>query len=161
MPEFDAVIQCPPDAPRAAYICVPFDVKETFGTKGRVAVRGTFDAEEYRGTIQPMTGGHVIGVSVEMRKALGKITGDSIHVIMERDPEERTVEIPPDLSTALNNNPAARDYFNKLSYSHRKEYVGHIIEAKKPETRARRVTDTITELNKESAIHSEAFVANG
>ena len=139
MPEFDAVIQSPPDAPRAAYICVPFDVREVFGTKARVAVKGTFDGKEYRGTIQPMTGGHVIGVNAEMREALGKTTGDTIHVVMEQDAEERTVEVPADLLTALDSNPAARDYFNKLPYSHKKEYISHIIEAKRPETRARRV----------------------
>ncbi len=150
MPEFDAVIQSPPDAPRAAYICVPFDVKEVFGTKARVAVKGTFDDQKYSGTIQPMTGGHVIGVSAEVRKALGKNTCDSIHVVMEQDAEERTVEIPADLMTALDSNPAARDYFNKLPYSHRKEYVEYITEAKKPDTRVRRVEKTIDDLDNQS-----------
>ncbi|MEL7562947.1 YdeI/OmpD-associated family protein [Dehalogenimonas sp. 4OHTPN] len=146
MPEFDAVIQSPPDAPKAAYIHVPFDVKEVFGTRARVAVKGTFDNREYRGTIQPMTGGHVIGLSAGMRKALGKTTGDTIHVTMEMDSEERAVEIPADLSTALDSRPAARDHFNKLPYSHQKEYVEHITEAKKPETRARRVEKTVETL---------------
>ncbi|MEN8615165.1 YdeI/OmpD-associated family protein [Dehalogenimonas sp. THU2] len=146
MPEFDAIIQSPPDAPRAAFICVPFDVKETFGTRARVAVKGTFDGVEYRGTIKPMTGGHVIGVNAEIRKALGKHTGDTIHVIMEKDTEQRTVEIPADLLTALDNNPAAHDYFNKLPYSHRNEYVENIIEAKKPETRTRRVEKMVNDL---------------
>jgi hypothetical protein len=143
MPEFDAVIQSPPDAPRAAFIRVPFDVKAAFGTRARVAVKGAFDGREYRGTSQPMTGGHVIGLSAGMRKALGKTTGDTIHVTMERDTEERAVEIPADLSTALDSQPAARDYFNKLPYSHQKEYVNHVTEAKKPETRARRVEKTV------------------
>jgi citrate lyase gamma subunit len=147
MVEFDAVIQSPPDAPRAAYICVPFDVKEVFGTKARVAVKGTFDSNEYRRTIQPMTGGHVIGVSAEMRKALDKNTGDTIHVVMERDAEERTVEIPADLSTALDSHLGARDYFNNLPYSHRKEYFEHITDAKTPETRARRLEKTIEMLS--------------
>jgi len=141
--EFYAVIQSPPDAPRAAYICVPFDVNEVFGTRARVAVKGTFDGKPYRGTIQPMTGGHVIGVNSEMRKFLGKKAGDSIHVVMEKDTEERTVEIPTDLSAALDKNPAARGHFNKLPYSHKKEYVEYITEAKKPETRVRRVENIV------------------
>jgi len=146
LPEFEAVIQSPPDAPRAAYICVPFDVEEVFGTRARVAVKGTFDGRPYRGTIQPMTGGHVIGIDAEMRKSLGKNAGDSIHVMMEKDTEERTVVIPADLSTALDKNPVSRDRFDKLSYSHRKEYVEYITEAKKPETRSRRIQKTIGEL---------------
>jgi hypothetical protein len=144
--EFDAVIQSPPEAPRAAYICVPFDVETVFGTKGRVAVKGTFDGQAYRGTIQPMTGGHVIGVSAEMRKALGKKTGDTFHVMMERDEAERTVEIPADLLIALDKNPSARDHFNKLNYSHRKEYVEYVTEAKTAETRTRRIENTLCEL---------------
>lgn len=143
MPEFDAVIQSPPDAPKAAYIRVPFDVKAAFGTGAWVAVKGTFDGREYRGTIQPMTGGYVIGLSAGMRKMLGKNTGGTIHVTMERDTEERAVEVPADLLTALDGQPSARDYFNKLSYSHQKEYVKYITEAKKPETRARRVEKTV------------------
>jgi hypothetical protein len=145
MPEFDATIQSPPDAPRAAYICVPFeiDVKEVFGTKARVPVKGTFDGRPYRGTIQPMTGGHVIGISADMRRSLGKNTGDIIHVVMEQDTEERIIDIPADLLTALNSHPAARDFFNKLPYSHKKEYIQHITEAKKAETRARRVEKTV------------------
>ncbi len=90
-----------------------------------------------------MTGGHVIGVNADMRKALGKNTSDTIHVVMDRDAEERTVEIPADMLIALDSNPTARDYFSKLPYSHRKAYVNHITEAKKPETRARRVEKTI------------------
>jgi len=138
MVEFDAIIQSPPDAPRAAYICVPCDVKEVFGTRARVAVNGTFDSQPYRGTIQPMTGGHFIGVSAEMRTALGKNPGDTIHVVMEQDTGERTVEIPADLLTALD--------------SHKKEYVEYITEAKKPETRARRVEKTVGELTNDSVI---------
>jgi hypothetical protein len=161
MPEFDAIIQSPPDAPRAAYICVPFNVKEVFGTKARVAVKGTFDTQPYRGTIQPMTGGHVIGVNAEMRKALGKKTGDTIHVVMERDEEERTIEIPADLLTALDSNPAARDYFNKLPYIHQKKYVEHITEAKKPETRARRVEKTVEIVTAKSASRAPVYRTNG
>ncbi len=70
---------------------------------------------------------------------------------MEQDSEERTVEIPADLSTALDNNPGARDYFNNLSYSHKKEYVSHINESKTPETRARRVEKTVITIEKLSS----------
>ena len=81
-----------------------------------------------------MTGGHVIGVNAEIRKALGKTTCDAIHVVMEQDAEERPVEIPPDLLTALDSRPAARDYFNRLPYRHKKEYVEYNTESKKSET---------------------------
>jgi uncharacterized protein YdeI (YjbR/CyaY-like superfamily) len=62
---------------------------------------------------------------------------------MEQDTEERIVEIPADLLTALDSHPAARDYFDGLSYSHKKEYVEYITEAKKLETRVGRVRKTL------------------
>jgi uncharacterized protein YdeI (YjbR/CyaY-like superfamily) len=62
---------------------------------------------------------------------------------LDRDTEPRTVETPPDLATALKRAPAAARVFDKLSNSHRKEYVQWIEEAKKPETRARRLEKTI------------------
>lgn len=147
MVAFDAVIQSPPDVPHAAYICVPFDVKRVFGTRARVAVKGSFDGRSYRSTIQPMTGGHAFGLSAEMRKSLGKTTGDTIHVVMEQDNEERTVEVSADLLSALD--------------SHRKEYVEHITEAKKPETRARRVEKTIEMLLEKSAPNPTIGRTNG
>lgn len=143
MQRFQAEIDSPAQAPRAAFIRVPFDVKEVFGTRGRVPVRGTFDGYPYRGTIQPMGGQHIIGVSREMRQALGKAAGDTISVTMERGTEERAVEVPEDLAAALTENPDAQKYFDSLAYSHRKEYVGFVTEAKKPETRAKRIARTI------------------
>ena len=49
----------------------------------------------------------------------------------------------PELAKALKRNAVARRVFDGLSYSHRKEYARHVAEAKKPETRARRVERTI------------------
>ena len=143
MPEFEAEIYSPKQAPKAAFIRVPFDVKEVFGTKGRVFVKGTFDGQPYRGTIQPMGGQHIIGVSRELRQALGKAAGDTISVTMDLDTEERTVAVPDDLAAALKKNPSAQKYFGSLSYSHRKEYVGFVTEARRPDTRARHIARTL------------------
>ena len=77
--EFDAVIIKAPDMD-AAYIEIPFDVKEAFG-KARVSVRALFDGEEYNGLLVRMgTPCHVIGIRKDIRAKIGKQPGDSIHV---------------------------------------------------------------------------------
>ena len=84
--EFSAVILKNPDMD-AAYIEIPFDVKETFG-KGRVPVHATFDGEPYDGQLVKMgTPCHVIGIRKDIRAKIGKQPGDAIHVtITEREP---------------------------------------------------------------------------
>ena len=72
--------------------------------------------------------------------------GDTVTIVLERDAEPRTVTLPPDLARALKANPAAQAMWKKLSYTHRKEYALAVLEAKKPETRARRIESTIAEL---------------
>jgi uncharacterized protein YdeI (YjbR/CyaY-like superfamily) len=67
---------------------------------------------------------------------------------VELDVEPRLVEIPPELAKAFKKEKAAAAYFNSLAYSHKREYVGYITEAKKEETRLRRVAQTIEMLKK-------------
>lgn len=72
--------------------------------------------------------------------------GDTVRVEMEVDTAPRTVDIPPELKRALAKNKGAKEVFEKLPPSHKREYVGYITEAKKPETRLRRVNQTIKTL---------------
>lgn len=66
----------------AAYIEIPFDVKETFG-KGRVLVHATFDGEPYDGQVVRMgTPGHIIGIRKEIRAKIGKQPGDMVYVTL-------------------------------------------------------------------------------
>lgn len=83
--EFDAIIHKVPDLD-GAYIEFPYDVHAEFG-KGRVKVEATFDGHPYSGSLVRMgTICHIIGIRKEIRKAIGKQPGDSIHVtIREAD----------------------------------------------------------------------------
>jgi bifunctional DNA-binding transcriptional regulator/antitoxin component of YhaV-PrlF toxin-antitoxin module len=130
-----------------ALVAIPFDVRETFGTSGQVKVVATFDGEPYRGSIAPMGGGrHVLGIQKGIRQKIGKDIGDRVEVVVQRDTEPRTVETPDDLAKVLKRAAVARQAYEKLSYTHRKEYVRWIEEANKPETRARRVEKAIAML---------------
>lgn len=130
-----------------AYVEIPFDVAGTYGTRGRVPIRTCFDGQPYRGSIAPMGGGkHVLGVPKAIRKAIGKQVGDVAEVVVVRDAAPRTVTIPPDLAAALARASGAKAAFDGLSYTCRKEYVRRVQEAKRPETRARRVRETVVEV---------------
>ena len=87
---FDAKILKNPDMD-AAYIEIPFDVKQAFG-KGRVAVHATFDGESYDGQLVKMgTPCHIIGIRKDIRAKIGKQPGDEIHVTLtERTPPKPT-----------------------------------------------------------------------
>ena len=131
-----------------AMVTIPFDVREVYGTGGQVKVKASFDGEPYRGSIAPRGGGrHVLGIPKTIRATIGKDVGDRVKVVVDRDAEPRTVETPKDLAAALRKSRPARDRFEKMSYTHRKEYVRWIEEAKKPDTRARRVEKAVAMLS--------------
>ena len=139
-----------PDGMNSAYFIVPFDVQKVYGTKAQVKVKGTLDGYPYRGSIVPMGGGvHVMGLRKEIRDAIGKSAGDTVKVVMEIDSEPRIMEIPSDFKKALNKNKKIKVTFDKLSYSHRKEYVMWIESAKKIDTRIRRITKAIEKLSEQ------------
>jgi hypothetical protein len=129
----------------ACGICIPFDVKGVFG-RSRVPVRGTINGFPYRSTIVRMGGRFLMAVNRAMREGAGIKAGEVVEVFMETDEEPRVVTPPEDLSKALEDNPAAKAAWERLSYTHRKEFVLAIEDARKPETRARRIEKSLAEL---------------
>ena len=132
----------------ATSINIPFDVEKTYGTRGRVPVRGTINGYPFRSSIFRMGGDcHFMVVNKSMREGAKVKAGDTISVLMERDEEPRVIIPPKDLARALKTNKDAKAAWEKLSYTHQKEYAQAIEEAKKPETRARRIEKAIAELS--------------
>jgi hypothetical protein len=131
------------------YVEFPFDVQEEFGTRGQVKVIATFDGYEYRGSLVKMGHAcHFIGITKPIRAAIGKNPGDQVHVVIRQDIEPRMVEVPEDMKQLLHDYPKAEAIFQKLSYTHKKEYVQWISGAKKQETRQKRLEETIEMLLK-------------
>lgn len=145
---FNAVIQKQPHI-NAAFIEFPFDVEKEFGKKGQVKVIARFDTISYRGSLAKMGHHcHVLGLTREIRKSLGKEPGESIHVVIKEDTEPRVIELPSDFQKALEQVPEAIAVFDKLSYTHKKEYARWITGAKKQETRDSRIVKAIEMLSK-------------
>lgn len=110
-------------------------------------MKATFDGELYRGTLTRMgTEDHLLLIRKDIRTKIGKQPGDTVHVSVELDTEPRVVEIPAELSDALKPFPKARVYFESLSYTHQKEYVQWIAEAKREETKVRRIEKAVAML---------------
>ena len=143
--EFEATILRGIDVPNSsAFVDYPFSVWEHFGTRGRVPVNAIFDGIPYRGSLVKMgPGNHCILIQKEIRTKLGKESGDSVRVTIELDDAPRTVLLPDYLATAIAANSAARAFWETLAYSHRKEYVRWVEDAKRPETRSTRVAKTV------------------
>jgi Bacteriocin-protection, YdeI or OmpD-Associated/Domain of unknown function (DUF1905) len=127
----------------ATGIGVPVEVVESFNAGKKVPVKVTINGYTYQNTVAIYGGRFFIGVSAEHRKGAGIEGGDKIDVTLERDPEPRVVEVPPDFAKALKQNPAAMRNFETLSYSNKQGLVLPIRGAKTEETRKRRIEKAI------------------
>jgi hypothetical protein len=125
------------------FIPVPFDPRPVFG-KVRAPVRVTVNGYTYRSTIAAMGEGPCIPLRRSHREAAGLAGGESLEVTLELDADERRVEPPADLVRALQGSPPAWDRWQELSYSHQREHVEAIAEAKAAATRERRIAAAVT-----------------
>ncbi len=132
----------------SGYIEFPFDVEKEFGKKGQVKVKTYFDGFEYRVSLVEMkTPCHIIGLNKKVLDAIHKVPGDTVKVVIIEDNETRTVETPADLAQLFAAYPAAKAVFDKLSFTHQKEYVEWITSAQKQETRDARLVKCIEMLS--------------
>lgn len=141
--EFEAVLLSVPGT-AALMVEFPFDVQALYGTKGQVKVLATFDGIPYRGSLAKMGHPrHFLFVRKDIKAQLGKNAGDSVMVTVIKDSEPRVVIVPEELMELWAQNPAAQSMFEGLSYTHQKEYVQWINDAKRPETRQKRLHKTL------------------
>jgi hypothetical protein len=124
------------------FIPVPFDPKPVFG-KVRAPVKVTLNGYTYRSTIASMGDGPCLPLRKSNREAARLEGGETLAVTLELDEAPRVVEVPADLKKALRAAPPAWERWQELSYSHQKEHADALAQAKKPETRARRIAAAV------------------
>ncbi len=132
----------------ATGIEVPEEVVAALGSGNRPPVTVTIGGHTYRTTVARMDGRFLVPLSAENRIAASVAAGDQVDVDIEADTAPREVEVPADLADALSKDDAARATFDGLSFTHRKEWVRWVEEAKKPETRATRLAKTVESLHR-------------
>ena len=126
---------------------VPNDVAVSLGLKGMPKVKATIAGIPYRGSLMPMGDGtYCLGVLKSIQAQAGVGQGDSIAIELELDTAPRTVTVPHDLQKALARDRNAAAAWDALSYTDRKEIASSLEEAKRPETRERRLAAALERL---------------
>jgi len=133
-----------------SFIPVPFDPKSVFG-KARAPVKVTLNGYTYRSTICAMGGPPFIPLRKSNREAAGLDGGETLEVRLDLDTEKREVKPPADFVKALKAAPPAWDRWQDLSFTHQREYVEALADAKKPETRARRLETAVEAIRRRPA----------
>jgi hypothetical protein len=123
---------------------VPDDVVAQLGAGKRPPVRVTVGDYTYRTTVAPMGGAYWVPLAAEHREAAGVAADEEVDVRIELDTEPRQIVLPEDLAAAMDD--AARAAYDRLAYTHQKEWVRWVEEAKKPETRTTRIEKTVASL---------------
>jgi uncharacterized protein YdeI (YjbR/CyaY-like superfamily) len=127
----------------ACGISVPPEVVEALGHGKRPPVTVTIQGYTYLSTVAAYTGEYLIGVSAANRAGAGVQAGDVVDVELQLDEAPRVLEVPADFTAALDADPAARAFFDGLSYSNRSRFTLSIADAKTPKTRQRRIDKSI------------------
>jgi hypothetical protein len=130
-----------------AMVLVPPELATALGGLRQMRVVGTVNGVAYQSSVMPYGGrGLFLGVHKATREAAGVMPGERVDVVVSRDERPRVVEIPAELGAALAADPAARAAFDRLSFTNRKEMAGAVADAKRPETRERRLAAAMTRL---------------
>jgi len=135
-----------------AFVDIPFDVEKAFGSK-KPKVKAMIEGVPYRGMLvrtPALAPGASVGSECHMliilkgiREQIGKTFGDEIKVTVEADTEPRIIDVPKDLLKELKKDKDAKTFFDKLAYTHQREYVMWIEEARRDETRQTRIVKTM------------------
>jgi hypothetical protein len=109
----------------------------------RFPVVATVNGYTWRTSVVRMRGEFLLGLSKEVRQGAGAEAGDEVEVTVELDAAPREVEVPEALAAALADDPEARESFDRMAFTHRKEYARWIVDAKQEQTRQRRVAQAL------------------
>lgn len=109
----------------------------------RFPVVATISGYTWRTSVARMGGEFLLGLNREVREGAGVRAGDEVDVTVELDAAPREVEVPEALAAALAADPQASAAFERMAFTHRKEYARWVAEAKREETQRRRVEQAL------------------
>ncbi|HWH10207.1 MAG TPA: YdeI/OmpD-associated family protein [Solirubrobacteraceae bacterium] len=132
-----------PRGPAAAVVLDDEQVAQVGEGAKRFAVRATVNGYTWLTSVTRMRGEFLLGLSRAVREAACVEAGDTVDVELELDDAPREVDVPQALTVALADDPIVQAAFDRLAFTHRKEYARWIAEAKRDDTRARRVAKAV------------------
>ncbi len=133
--------------PAAAVVLDDDQVGEVGEGAKRFPVRATVNGYMWRTSVARMGGEFMVGLPRKVREGADAHAGDAVEVTLELDTAPREVEVPEALAVALETDGAAKAAFDRLAFTHRKEYARWVAEAKREETRDRRVAKALEMLH--------------
>ena len=125
---------------------VPAEVVDALADGTRPKVTISINGHTWRSRVASRGGRYLVGISAANRAAAGIAEGDEIEVTLALDTEPRVVDEPPDLTDALDADPASRAAFDRLAFGLRRKHVNDIERAKAEETRRRRIERVVESL---------------
>ena len=143
MGELTVTLELQPRGPAAAFVFTEEQVEAIGEGAKRFPARLSTGEAELRGSVTRMRGEFLFGLSKAVREQAGLEIGDTVTFTIALDDAPREVELPDDLVAALAADPAAQTAFEGLAFTHRKEFVRWVAEARRPETRERRLEQTV------------------
>jgi Bacteriocin-protection, YdeI or OmpD-Associated/Domain of unknown function (DUF1905) len=143
--KFEAMLQPDPTG-AGTFVLVPRAIEKKLGLKGRPKIQAVIAGHPYRGSLMPTPEGFCLGVLKAIQQSAGVSRGDRITVELEIDTAPRVIEPSADLARALAKDKKAATAWEKLSYTNKREIAMSLEEAKKPETRARRLAAAVERL---------------
>jgi uncharacterized protein DUF1905/bacteriocin resistance YdeI/OmpD-like protein len=147
MPRFKGVLTPTPRGGGGTLVPIPREVADKLGLKGMPKVQAVIAGTPYRGSLMPMGDGtYCLGVLKSIQEAAGVGQGDTITIDLELDITPRTVEMPAVLAGAIAHDKKATASWEALSFTNKKEMAQSLEEAKKPETRERRLAQALEKL---------------
>jgi Domain of unknown function (DUF1905)/Bacteriocin-protection, YdeI or OmpD-Associated len=147
MVRFNGVLTPTPRGGGGCLVPVPREVAAKLGLKGMPKINAVIAGQPYRGSLMPMGDGtYCLGVLKSIQEAASVGYGDSISVELELDNAPRIVEPPADLARAIGADKTMAANWEKLSFTDKKEMARSLEEAKKPETRERRLAAALEKL---------------
>ena len=145
MQRFKATLEPVPHG--GQFVVVPAKTAAAAGLKYGARVRGTVNGAPYRSSLMKYSGVFHMGVHKATLAEAGSKSGDRVAVTIELDDQPLPTDVlPDDLAKAITATAATRAAWTELSPAHKREHVKRVIEAKKPETRARRIAATVAAL---------------
>lgn len=149
MVKFEGVLTSTARGGGGTLVPIPKDVASRLGLKGMPKIQAVIAGAPYRGSLMPMGDGtYCLGVLKSIQAAAGVGVGDTIEVSLELDSAPRTVEAPADLAALLATDKKAAAAWETLSFTNKNEIARSLVDAKKPETRDRRLQAAIARLRK-------------
>ena len=135
--------QLQPRGPAAAVVLDDAQVAAVGEGPKRFPVVATVNGYTWRTSVARMGGEFLLGLNREVRQGAGVQAGDEVDVTIELDSAPRDVEVPEALAAALAADPQAKAAFDGMAFTHRKEYARWVSEAKREQTRQRRVQQAL------------------